>query len=313
MRILVTGGTGFIGRNLTDRLLARGHELFCLVRETSDTAPLEKPGITLVTADLADEEGLRGVFDRVRPEAVFHCAAEVTSGNVEQLYKANVEGTFNVCNACLRSGVKRLVYASSVSVVSGNEEVPLTDKLPYKASNAYGWSKIESETVAVDFRSKGLGVAIIRPCMVYGEDEPHLLGRILGLVRKRRFPVLDVPGMDSLLNLVDVGNVVQALELALEKEEALTGTFIIADREVITLRKFLEVLYDEMGTRAPVVPSWLAKALMSAPPLRRRAKKLFKHRVYDISRAEKLLGYRPAASTEEGLRRTVRHWKEKHV
>ena len=149
--------------------------------------------------------------------------------------------------------------------------------------------------------------------MVYGEDEPHLLGRILGLVRKRWFPILDVPGMDSLLNLADIGNLVQALELALEKEEALDGTFIIADRDVITVRRFLEVLYDEMGARPPVVPSWLARALVTAPPFRRRAKKLFKHRVYDISRAEKLLGYRPTVSTEEGLRRTVRHWKEKHV
>jgi len=313
MRILITGATGFIGRHLAWSLLAGGHELFCPVRKTSDTSPIEKRGITLMEADLADTEGIDNVFQHARPEAVFHCAAEVTSGDVETLYSVNVEGTFNVCDACMRQGVDRTIYLSSVSVVSGNDAVPLTDSLPYKSSNSYGWSKIEAETIVLDFRAKGLRAAVIRPCMVYGEDEPHLLGAILGLVRKRRLPVVDVPGMDSMLNLADVNNVVQALELSLEKEEALSGTYIIADREVITLKGFLRILYDEMGTRPPVLPGWLGRAFLTVPPLRERADRLFKHRVYDISRAEKMLGYKPDISTEEGLRRVVRHWKEKHV
>ena len=163
----------------------------------------------------------------------------------------------------------------------------------------------------MDFRRKGLHVAVIRPCMVYGEDEPHGLDKILNLVVARRIPVFDVPGMDSKLNLVHVDNVVQVLMLALERDEALKGTFIVADKEIITLRKFLEICYDELTSNAPpVVPSWIGKMFLFIPFVRKRADRYFKDRVYDISRARDLLGYDPKVATEDGLRRVVRYWKK---
>jgi nucleoside-diphosphate-sugar epimerase len=116
------------------------------------------------------------------------------------------------------------------------------------------------------------------------------------------------------LQLVSIDNVVQALELALQKEEALKDTFIIADKEVITIRKFIEILYDEIGAGSPpVVPGWLINASMKIPFVRRKAERYFKDRVYDISHASDFLGYDPAVSTEEGLRRAAKHWKEKYV
>ncbi|MEA3489546.1 MAG: NAD(P)-dependent oxidoreductase [Candidatus Omnitrophota bacterium] len=314
MRILVTGATGFIGKNLVKRLLLKGHEINCLARRTSRVDFIEDRGIPLVAADITDEGEVDRAFLKARPEAVFHCAANVMEKNEAELYETNVEGTLNVCLACSKHGVNRLVYLSSVAVVSGNEQGPITDDLPYGSSTTYGWTKIEAERVALGFREKGLKVAVIRPCMVYGEDEPHLLGRILGLVKARRFPVIDIPGMDSMLNLVDVANVVQVLELAMEKDEATEGTFIVADREIITIRTFLEILYDEMGNgRPPAIPRWLAKVFLMLPPLRRKVDNIFKDRVYDISRAVDLLGYDPSVSTEEGLRRTVRDWKRKNT
>ncbi len=310
MKILVTGATGFLGRNLVKRLLPKGHEVTCLVRETSKTDLLREMGVSLATGDVTDTGAVDRIFGEARPRAVFHCAASVTEKDEAELCRINVEATRSVCRACRTYGVKRLIYLSSVAVVSGNPQVPLADDLPYKATSAYGRSKIEAERVALEFRRKGLPVSVIRPCMVYGEDEPHALDRILRAVRSRRIPILDVPEMDSKLHLVYVGNVVQALELALEKDEATRGTFMVADKEIITPRRFLEILYDELeGTCPPIVPGWAVRLLMTVPPLRRKAKGIFKDRVYDITRAADLLGYDPAVSTEEGLRRTVRYWK----
>lgn len=313
MKILVTGATGFIGMRLVERLLEKGHDVTCLVRKTSNTERLEKLGVSLVVADICAEEEVLRSFREVKPEVVFHCAARVWSNDKEKLMRDNVLGTLNVCKGCLESNVKRLVYLSSVAVVSGNNASPLTEDLPFKASGVYGKSKIEAEKTVIKYREKGLKVAIIRPCIVYGEDEPHALDRVFEKIEKKLLPILDVPGMDSKLALAYVGNVVQVLELAMEKEEALEGSFMVADREVVTLRSFLNILYDEMGKGPPVViPGWLVRFLTAFPPLRRKADRFFKDRVYDITHACNALGYDPDISTEEGLRKTLRCWKEKN-
>lgn len=313
MKVLVTGATGFIGKALAGRLLEEGHEVVCLVRKTSQTDFLEKGGAQLLYCDIKDSGEVEEAFRKVLPEYVFHCAARVKDTE-ENLYRANVLGTRNICKAALRSGTEKVVYLSSVAVVSGNKETPLTENLPYKTTNAYGRSKTEAERIVMDFRRKGLPVAIIRPCMVYGEGEPHALPKILEKVQKRHIPTLAIAGLKEKLHLVSVENVVQALELALEKEEALRGTFFIADSEIITLRRFLEIMYDELGVGPPpVIPEWLVRAAMVIPSVRRKFYRIFKDRVYDISRARDILGYTPRGSTEEGLRRAVKHWKEKHV
>jgi len=310
--VLITGATGFIGKSLVKRLLSREkYKIVCLVRKTSNVDFLIENRVETVVGDIYDFAGMEKIFKDVRPDIVIHAAAKVTDANETELYNYNVTGTHNICELCFVYNVEKLVYLSSVSVISGNGDVPLTENLPYNASNPYGKSKIEAEKLAVNYRKKGLPVSILRPCMVYGEDEPHALNRILRLAEKRRIPILNVPGMDSKLHLVYVENVTDALELALEKKEALTGTFMIADKEVITLRKFLKIIYDALGKGTPpVVPRWLVRCLMIFPPFRFRVQRIFKGRVYDISRAKRKLGYDPEISTEDGLRRSVRYWKE---
>ena len=314
--IFVTGATGFIGKSLVRRLLPdERYKTICLVRKTSKIDFLVKNNVKTIAGDVCDFAGMERFFKEVRPDIVVHAAAKVSETNETELYNYNVTGTRNICELCFVYNIEKLIYLSSVSVLSGNPDVPLTECLPYKASNHYGKSKIEAERVVLDCRKKGLQVSILRPCMVYGEDEPHALDKILRLAEKRRIPILNIPGMDSKLHLVYVENVTDALMLALEKKEALSGTFMIADKEVITLRKFLEIIYDELGKGVPpVIPRWLVNCLMIFPPFHARIRGIFKDRVYDITRAEDELGYDPEISTEEGLRRTVRYWREaEHV
>jgi len=312
VRILVTGATGFIGYDLVRRLIWDRHEVFCLVRKTSRTDRLEEAGVSLVTGCITDAVSVKRAVEQTQPEAVFHCAARVKGADESEFHRINAEGTENVCRTSLEHGVRRLIHVSSIAAVNGNMERPLTDDLPYKATGAYGRSKIEAERIIVKYRERGLKAAMIRPCMVYGEDEPHAMDRILKWVEARRLPLPDVAGADTPLQLVYVGNVTHALILALEREEALSGTFLTADRDVITPRAFLEILYNEMsGKRPPVIPGWLARAGMAVPPFRGIARRIFKERTYDISRAQTLLGYDPPVGTEEGLRRTVRYWKSK--
>lgn len=308
MKVLVTGATGFIGAYLVGRLVKEGHEVICTVRKTSNLSRLRGiSGLSLIECDLNNEKRVLSAVKDKAPEIVFHCAAIVKEKNESLLDEVNTGMTYNICAACLSAGVKRLVYVSSVAVVSGNKGC-LSDDMPYLATNAYGRSKIKAEETVLNFREQGLKTAVIRPCMVYGVGEPHMLYRIFGMIKKRLIPLPDIPAMDSVLQLVAVENVVDALILAMEKDEALEGTFLIADKEIFTLKSLVTMLYDYLGAGKPrAIRGWLSNILLSMPLLR-RVKLRFKNRIYDISRARRLLGYDPAVKTAEGLKCAADEW-----
>ncbi len=196
MKLLVTGATGFIGGKLVAKLVEDGHDVTCLVRKTSKTASLKKSGASLAVADIIDKSSVDGLFGRLCPDAVFHSAADVMGKDEKSQFSVNVRGTRNIADACLKYKTKKLIHVSSIAVINGNSGVPLKDDMPYGAMNAYGRSKIEAERIVLGCREKGLSVSVIRPCMVYGEGEPHLLDRIFELVRRRLLPVFDHPGME---------------------------------------------------------------------------------------------------------------------
>ena len=309
MKILVTGATGFIGYDLAKALKQKGHEVITLVRETSDYVKLKKLNFKLVFGDITDKERMSEIFQNEKFDYVFHAAAEVSGVDHEEMYRINVEGACNIAEACLENTVKRLIYVSSVAAVSGNDDVPLKEDLPYKTTSFYGFTKAEAEKRMLEYRRRGLAVAIIRPCMVYGEGEPHGLDKAIGAIQKRIIPIPDLKDMKDKLHLVYVDNVIQALLLAMDKKDAVSGTFMVADKEVISMRKFLEIVSDELGAGRPfVVPGWLVRSALLLPPVKKRFTRIFKDRVYDITRAVEILGYDPKVSTEEGLRRTVRYW-----
>ena len=310
MKILVTGATGFLGLDLTRRLVEEGHEVVCSVRKTSNVSKFDGMKVSCVQADITDGKAFSEIVAMVRPDVVYHCAARVWDADEEKLFTDNVNGTAEVCGACYRHNVKKFIYLSSVAVVSGNEATPLTDDMDYKCSDAYGRSKAEAEKIVVSYREKGLNTVILRPCMVYGEDEPHALDNIMKSIMRRKVPVLNVPEMESKLALAYVGNVTDVLLLALHKPEALSGTFMIADKEVVTIREFVEIIADELGAKKPVIiPRWAVKVAAVLPSVRKKMTRIFKDRVYDISRITDILGYDPKVSTEEGLRRSARYWK----
>lgn len=311
MKILITGATGFIGHKLVERLVPEGHDITCLVRSTSDTTRLKTMPVKLMVSDILNEREIDDVFRILRPEAVFHAAAAVEGRDEKVFRHINVTSTRNICGSSLKYGVKRVVYLSSIAVINGNDSEILTDQLPYKANSPYGRSKLAAELVALEYREMGLKIAIIRPCMIYGENEPHAFDRILRLVKRRLLPMPGIRALaDAKLQLGYVGNVAQIMEIALYNDKALEGTFLVADDEVTTAGKFFELLYREMGAgRPPVVPGWLMNLVMLIPPVRKKINRMFKARGYDISRARDLLGFKPEVSLEDGIKRAVAHWK----
>ncbi|MBD3296243.1 MAG: NAD-dependent epimerase/dehydratase family protein [Candidatus Omnitrophica bacterium] len=312
MKILVTGGTGFIGRHFVRRALAGGHSVSCMVRETSDVRGLESEKVHLVHASIEDQTAVRRAVALASPDAVVHSAALVRSSDEKELDRVNAVGTRNICEASLACDVKRVIHISSIAVVGGHQ-MPLTDSMSPKPGNAYGRSKMEAERIVLEYRRKGLASVILRPCMVIGEGEPHAMDVLCRLVDKRWLLLPDIPEADSKLHLVNVRNLADIMEKSLYGDAGLEGTYIIADRRAMTIRHFVEIVYEELDRGAVPVMSWgVVRCLSLVPAFRNRIKRIFRDRIYDISAARNLLGYDPGFSTEEAVRNAARSWKEKN-
>ncbi len=305
MKILITGATGFIGRNLVQELSKnKNYEIFCLVRNYKKAKALEPLGVKLIYADTAREHTLSKI-SRYNIDVIFHTSGCV-GGDKELLYKANVLSTENICRLALNLNVKRLIYLSSVAVVSGNPDIPLTEDLPYKATNIYGESKIQAEKKILGFRDKGLKVVILRPCMVYGEGEPHLLGRLCFLIKHRLFPLID--NGKKKLHLVYVKNVVDAVIHSLKKDEFLEGSFFVADNEVLTVKEIFDIIAKAINAPSSWnLPSFIKPILLKVPYLGRRLRFFLKDRIYSIERI-KSLGFNPPHSAESSLAKAARYF-----
>ncbi|MCU0651306.1 MAG: NAD(P)-dependent oxidoreductase [Candidatus Omnitrophica bacterium] len=305
MKILVTGATGFIGRYLVPELASQGHDISVLVRRTSDRTVLDGSQIKFMEGDCADEKSLEALrqdyFD-----AIYHCAALVEDKDLNKLYKVNVAGTDNICRYALARGIKKLVYLSSVAAVSGNDQLPLTEDLPYNATNLYGLSKLEAESLVLEHRRHGLNVAILRPTMVYGEGEPHAFNTIMTLLRWRLLPVID--GGRHKMHMVYVRNLIQAMLMALYDDRFLEGTFFVADSEVLTQGEIFSIFSRAATGKDPILlPGWMTPVMLSLPILGRKLGFFLKDREYDISRL-KSLGYEPKYTAKEGLKRSAEYW-----
>jgi UDP-glucose 4-epimerase len=288
-KILITGATGFIGRSLVRELIAKGYSgITALARKNSDTGFLKENGIALVYGDLSDKQSLMSLTGKW--DVIFHCAGLVGNYGLGRLRRANLEGTKNICRLAFERKAAKFIYLSSVAVNSGNPEVPLVEKLPYKPTNNYGISKMEAEIVVREYLKNGLPAVILRPCMVYGEGEPHLTRFLSGLLRLR-LPLPYLP--DKRWHLLSVSNLAACLVRCMEDPRALRGIFNVADDEILTVRDILGVFAGSWGAGVPLRLKIPAGFLSSVPFAGRWLSFFCKDRVYSISRLKETLDFIP--------------------
>jgi nucleoside-diphosphate-sugar epimerase len=216
----VTGGTGFLGRHLVDRLLAPDRAVTILARRPAPD--LTARGVRVITADLADDEAVRSACRGIG--TVFHVAARVgVWGRYRDFHRANVLGTRAVLEGCRAHGVQRLVFTSTASVVyngrdlaGADESLPLTSRCPA----AYPLTKAVAEREVLAASSPGLRTIALRPHLVWGAGDPHLVPRVIARARAGRLRIVGT-GRNR-VDLVHIHNVVDAhllAELALGKSQ----------------------------------------------------------------------------------------------
>ena len=328
MRVLVTGGGGFLGSWVCRLLRQRGDEPVGLQR--SDSPVLKALGVQQRRGDILEPAALQEAMADC--DAVIHTAGLAGPWGPESRFHAiNVTGTHNVLDSCRALGIDRLVFSSSPSVAHGGGDIEGADEsLPYPAGYkaAYPRTKALAEQAVMaanDPAGSGLRTVSLRPHLVWGPGDNHLLPRLME--RATQGPVR-LPGMRKLIDTVYVENAAQAHLLALdalERNPACHGkTYFISNDEPWPQAEVIGALLEARGVSAiygPLAP-WLAHAAgavceslwratgrQSEPPVTRwSAEQLATAHWYDISAARRDLNFIPVVSMHEGLQR-LRHWQ----
>ena len=324
MRVLVTGGTGFVGCHLVRRLLARGHEVVSLDKNRGlFDEELQAGGAKLLTGSVTEPEDVARAMSGC--ELVYHLASPF--GDILQpdaaYWDIEVNGTRNVLDIAERFGVRRVVHCSTQGVHGIIERPPGDEDSPIAPRDYYCYSKVEGERVCQDFIKKGMDVVIVRPTSVYGPGDTRGWLKLYRMVSKGWF--LMVGDGETLNHPVYVENLVDAFELAGKNPSASGRAYLAGDDEPVTLTDLVRQVGVVLGSEVRIVRfpwydiAWRGATVVEAvskrigvkPPVFRRRLSWFKtNRAFRIDRAREELGYRPRIRLKEGLERTALWYRQ---
>jgi dihydroflavonol-4-reductase len=321
--IVVTGATGHIGNVLVRELLNRGNTVRAVVLPGEDTTPLHGLKVEIASGDVRDLDSLIAAFERA--DTVYHLAGVISimPGKQKLLEDVNVKGTHNVVEACLRTGVRRLVYTSSIHAVKESPHGTfITESQPFDPSSVpdgYARSKARATLEVINGMKKGLDAVIVCPTGVIGPYDYKVseMGQLI-----RDFMGSNIKAcVGGAYDFVDVRDAVRGHILAGEKGR--TGESYILSGEQIAIPDLFLILERATGVKAPrnILPRWLARtAGVLATPyyLLRKTRPLFTAYSIDVlfsnslissAKARRELGY-SARSIKESVADTVAWLKE---
>jgi UDP-glucose 4-epimerase len=303
MRVLVTGGAGFIGSHLSDAFLDAGHEVLVLDDLSSGKRDQVRPTAKLVELDIR-APGVREVFASFRPDVLCHHAAQmdVRKSVADPAFDAdvNIVGTLKLLELCREYGTKRVLFASTGGAIYGEQDVhPASEEHPTRPVSPYGVAKLSVEGYlhfyAVEY---GFAATCLRYANVYGpRQNPHGEAGVVAIFSQKLLsgntPVIYGVGAQT-RDFVYVGDVVQANILALEK--GLTGSYNVGTGIETSVNELYEAIRaavreDRQAERAPARPGEQLRSSLDASKLARAA------------------GWRPTTTITDGIARTVDYFR----
>ncbi|MFF5034277.1 NAD-dependent epimerase/dehydratase family protein [Nocardia salmonicida] len=319
MTVLVTGATGFVGGAIVRGLVARGVPVRAMVRDAA-AAP---EGVEVAVADLGDTGALARAVTGVR--AVVHAAALLGEfGRPAEYFAVNVAGTDRLVQEAAAAGVRRFVFIGSPSALmapDGGDQVGIDETVPYpeRFLNSYCETKAVAEQLVLAADAPGFTTCSLRPRAVWGPgDRRGPIVQILAKLRAGRLPDLS-GGRDVRASLCYIDHLVDAVGLALEAENVGGRAYFVADAEPVSVWPTLDAVAERFALTGPnlTVPAPVLSGALAAietlwripavaqrwtPPLSRYAVALVtRSATYDLSRAERELGYRPDVPFATGL------------
>lgn len=317
MKILVTGATGFLGSHVVRRLVERGDDVRCLVRQDKPCLP---EGAKRLIGDILEPEALGKAMEDV--DVVCHCAALVAGRQKrDDFFRVNVRGLGNMLNAAASANVKRFIHISTCSVSGSVVHIDTDESAPLiESGSPYRDSKVAAERLINEspYRSS---VTIIRPGWIYGPGDRNVLPLILERLKTGKMYVIS--GGSKLVHTVFVSHVADAVVSATDKPSAAGQTYNITDGRHLTMTEFLETLCRaaalKYGVRNIPYPVAYAAALAGSAweTLSGREALFNLHKLrtvmtdfsFSIEKAKRDLAYSPTVSTEDGLRLFVEEYE----
>jgi nucleoside-diphosphate-sugar epimerase len=325
MKVLITGGGGFLGSHLARRLFGRGDDVTVLGRSTY---PQFDKSIHCIQVDIRDRDALTRALKG--QAVVFHTVAiPGIWGDYNDFYQTNVVGTDNVIAACRAQNVKKLIYTSSPSVVFGQEDLEGVDEsVPYPKTYLchYPKTKAMAEQQVMQADGNALATVCLRPHLIWGPGDPHLVPRLIE--RARRNKLIRVGDGTNRVDMIYIDNAVEAHVQAcdrLEPEGNVAGNcYFVSDGKPVVLWNWIDDVLKKLGLPpAEHSVSFKTATLLGAllegiygllrvkkePPMTRfLAAQLATSHYFNISRAQRDFGYNPVVSSEEGMDRLVEYF-----
>jgi nucleoside-diphosphate-sugar epimerase len=324
MKVLITGGTGFIGSRLALRCLEKGDSVRILGQvnnavEAENKKLIEEKGAEVIISSITDKETLFKYLSGI--DIVYHLAAAQHEMNVpdQKFWDVNVKGTENIIEASIKEGVKQFVHGSTIGVYSVKEGL-ITEQSPCKPDNIYGKTKLEGETLALSYKEK-LSIVVIRIPEVYGPGDMRLLKLFKGIKKKMFFII---GNGKNLHHIIYIDDLIDGLFLASHVEKAKGEIFLLAGKEPVTTNDMASIIAKQLGSKVPslhvpLFPFMLIATLMETvlrplgiqPPLHRRRMDFFK-KSFTLShdKASSILGFTPRISFNNGVAETAKWYKD---
>jgi nucleoside-diphosphate-sugar epimerase len=315
--VFVTGGSGFIGGRLIERLRADGHEVRALARSDAAADRVRARGAEPVSGDLSSPDAMREGAEGC--EFAFHAAATLGDwGKREDFERGNVDGTRNALASSLAAGVGRFVHVGTeAALLAGQPLVDVDETAPLRPDSTalYSSTKAKAEQLVLDANRDGsFETVVVRPRFVWGRGDTTLLPTMVELVRAGRFAW--VGGGHHLTSITHVDNAVEGLVLGATEGNP-GNAYFVTDGDPVVFREFVSELLETQGVEPPTrsIPPWLAAGLAAGgettwrtlglkghPPLSRFAYWVTSQEcTIRIGKARQQLGYQPVKTREQGL------------
>ncbi len=317
----MTGGGGFLGSGITHALLKNGNEVTVMGRGRYSHLP---PSARMLQGDIRDSDFVNASLENI--DTVFHTAA-VPGIWGQDFYSINVQGTENIIKACRNNSVSKLVFTSSPSVVFGNSSLEGVDEMtpyPEKYLCDYPRTKALAERMVIQANDTHLSTVALRPHLIWGPGDPHLVPRLLEKAQKNK--LVQVGDGKNRVDIIYIDNAVSAHLQAcavLAPDSHIAGkVYFVSDGEPVVLWDWINQLLNRMGRpnvsrkisykNAMRLGAFLETGyglfgIKSEPPMTRfLASQLATSHYFDIARAKKDFDYQPLVSHEEGMDRLIR-------
>lgn len=306
-KILVTGATGFIGRNLVPALINAGHEVRCAVSQTVNWLQAEQIKVNKLESQTDWSEALAGIDVVIHLAARVHVMKEKTASDSNEYYKINSEATKNLAEQAAKHQVKRFIFLSSIKV-NGEftlKGCPFSEESKAQPEDPYGESKLYAEQYLQTIsQNSAMQVVILRPPLVYGPEVRANFLKMLHLVKKR--VPLPFASIQNKRHFIFIDNLVSALCISVTHPSAANQTYLVADDDSFSLPSLMHLIAQKMDlkTRLIPVPERILEKGFQLLGMRKFSNRLLSSLEINNNKIKSELGWSPPVSSDEGLKKT---------